>query len=72
MQRKRFAEVMGDFAEDSDGTIDSNSSEFYLRQERSSGIPYRKRFKAVDICKEFGTTMLMLSMFVTSKDDGIT
>ena len=50
MQRKRFAEVMGDFAEDSDGTIDSNSSEFYLRQERSSGIPYRKRFKAVVKC----------------------
>ena len=41
---------MGVFAEDSDGTIDSNSSEFYLRQEGSAPIPYRKRFKAVVKC----------------------
>ena len=40
---------MGDFAEDSDGSIDSNSSKFYLRQE-GGGIDYKKRLKAVVKC----------------------
>lgn len=48
-QTTRYSEVMGDFAEDSDGSIDSNSSEFYLRQE-GGGIDYKKRLKAVVKC----------------------
>ena len=42
--------MMGDFAEDSDGTLDSNSSEFYLRMEGGAILNHRKRFKAVNKC----------------------
>ena len=48
-QEQRYSEVMGDFAEDSDGSINSNSSEFYLRQEGIQ-MNYKKRFKAVVKC----------------------
>ena len=49
-QRERYSEVMGgDIGEESDGTIDSNSSEYYQRQT-GGPIPYRMRYKAVVKC----------------------
>ena len=42
--------MMGYFAEDSDGSLDSNSSEYYLRQEGGGGLNHRKRLRAVCKC----------------------
>ena len=42
--------MMGYFAEDSDGSLDSNSSEYYLRQEGGGGLNHRKRWRAVCKC----------------------